>query len=147
MTSPDRLVVDASVAIKWVTDEPDSGDAARLLDRQLVAPDLLGIEFANALWKKVRRRELSADEADLAIKSLMRSPVEFVATRPHLDAALSLAVELDHPAYDGVYLAVAEAEGLLLVTADRRFAIRLRRSRFRDRVVILADTTDWDKPA
>ena len=142
MTGPARMVVDASVAIKWVTDEPGSDDAARLLERQLVAPDLLGIEFANALWKKVRRGELAAEVAELAVKALMRAPIEFVETRPHLDTALSLAVELDHSAYDGVYLAVAEAEAVPLVTADRRFAMRLRRTRFRDRIVALADVAN-----
>jgi predicted nucleic acid-binding protein len=139
MTLPDRVVVDASVAIKWVADEPDSAAAAQLLDRQLVAPDLLGIEFVNALWKKVRRGEIAVDEATLAVKSLMRAPIEFVETRLYLDAALAIAVELDHPAYDGAYLAIAEAEALPLVTADRRFALRLKRTRFRDRMLTLAD--------
>jgi predicted nucleic acid-binding protein len=142
MTVPDRVVVDASVAIKWVTDEPGSAEAARLLDRQLVAPDLLGIEFANALWRKVRLGEMAPDEARLAARALMRAPVEFVETRPLLDAALALAVEFDHPAYDGVYLAVAEAQSVPLVTADRRFAMRLRRTRFRDRIIALADVTE-----
>ena len=58
------FVVDASVAIKWFIDEPDSAEAAFLLRHPLSAPDLLAPERANVLWKKVTRAELSLDEAE-----------------------------------------------------------------------------------
>ena len=46
----DRLVVDASVAIKWVVEEEGSEAAAGLLDGPgLMAPDLLMPECANIL--------------------------------------------------------------------------------------------------
>jgi predicted nucleic acid-binding protein len=55
------FVVDASVVIKWFVPEVHSDAARRLLERshQYVAPDLLYAETANAIWKKVRRGELS----------------------------------------------------------------------------------------
>ena len=52
------LVVDASVAIKWFIDEPDSGEAVAVLQHSISAPDLLAPECANILWKKVGRGEL-----------------------------------------------------------------------------------------
>ena len=58
----DRLVVDASVAIKWVVEEEGSEAAAGLLDGStLAAPDFLIPECANILWKKVRRGELAPE--------------------------------------------------------------------------------------
>ena len=52
-------IVDASVAIKWVVDEPGTEHALLLRRDSLAAPDLLVPECANILWKKVRRKELS----------------------------------------------------------------------------------------
>ena len=76
MTSvPERLVVDATVAIKWVVGEADSERAASVRGRRLFAPDLLVAECANALWKKVVRRELAADELWVAVRSGRVRPV------------------------------------------------------------------------
>jgi predicted nucleic acid-binding protein len=49
------LVVDASLAIKWFIDEPDSAEALAVLRHPISAPDLLAPECANILWKKVGR--------------------------------------------------------------------------------------------
>ncbi len=141
MKLPERVLVDASVAIKWVVDEPGSAVAALLLERRLMAPDLLSSECANILWKKVMLRELTAEEADLAARALEGAEVELVATRPYLAAAAAIAIELDHPAYDGIYLAVAEAMALPLVTADARLVAKARagRGRFSERLVALSE--------
>jgi hypothetical protein len=58
------FVVDASVAIKWLVDEPGADIVTTLLDCALAAPDLLGPECASVLWKKVTRGELSGLEAE-----------------------------------------------------------------------------------
>ena len=51
-----RLVVDASVAVKWLLEEEYSADARRLLEQghELYAPRLLASEIGNSLWKNVR---------------------------------------------------------------------------------------------
>ena len=116
------FVIDASVVIKWVVDEPGSEHAVKLIDGPtLSAPDLLMSECANILWKKVRRGELSKDEASLAIELLVRADVELVPTRGIASRALALSLDLDHPAYDCMYLALAIERGDAFVTADRRF--------------------------
>ena len=53
------LIVDASVAVKWFVEEPDSDRARQLefADEDLIAPDLALAEVGNALWKKAVRRE------------------------------------------------------------------------------------------
>ena len=138
----ERLVIDASVAVKWVVSEPGSELAEPLLDRALVAPDLLFAECANILWKKVRRGELTTEEAAVAAQTLEQADITVVSTKAYLGAATSIAIELDHPAYDAVYLAMAEAQGLRYVTADNRLARKVRDgdSRFQQMLVILADT-------
>jgi predicted nucleic acid-binding protein len=112
------FVIDASVAIKWVIDEAGTTAALSLRGHRLLAPDLLNAECANILWKKVRRKELSEDEALLAARLLARSDVQFAPMRGLLEPATRLAIALGHPAYDCVYLALAEARGCDFVTAD-----------------------------
>jgi predicted nucleic acid-binding protein len=116
------LVIDASVAIKWVVDEPGTLDALSLRRHRLFAPDLLVAECANVLWKKVRRNELTASEALLAARLLQRADVELAPMRALLEPATGLAIALDHPAYDCAYLALAESLSCDLVTAGRRLA-------------------------
>ena len=134
----ERLVIDASVAVKWVVAEPDCDRTELLLDHRLVAPDLLFAECANVLWKKVRRGELTQAEADIAAQTLEAADLAVVPTRGYVAIATSMAVELDHPAYDAVYLAVAEAANLRIVTADDRLVRKLRQSRNRLWEVVVA---------
>jgi len=117
---PAAAVVDASVAVKWVVAEPDSGAAFLLAGATLHAPDLWVSECANVLWKKVLRGDLSAEEAEAAAMALQAAEVRLVATRPLLAEIVALAAGLRHPAYDCAYLVVARRLGCPLVTADRR---------------------------
>ena len=115
-------VVDASVAIKWVIQEAGTEAALRLLGHELIAPDLLVAECANILWRKQRLGEISAREAGLAARLLERAELDLVPMRRLLDRATALAIALDHPAYDAIYLALAETTGRAFVTADLRLA-------------------------
>jgi predicted nucleic acid-binding protein len=132
-------VVDASVALKWIVPEVLSDHADRLLDGNddLLAPDLVLTEAANALWKKTAARELSSAEADRALATLITSGLALHATVPLLPRALRFAHRLRHPVYDCVYLALAEREDARLVTADARLLARAGRRRGRAQVVDL----------
>ncbi len=133
-----KKVVDASVAAKWFIPEVHSDSAAHLLDSELVllAPDLIGAEFGNILWKKVRRREITKEEAVAILKAFASLPLDIHPSAALLAAAFEIAVSLDRTVYDSLYLALAEAENCVLVTADARFHDAVRRS-------ALADHIEW----
>jgi predicted nucleic acid-binding protein len=142
------FAIDASVAIKWVVDEPETEQALALLSHDLLAPDLLVAECANILWKKVRRTELTEAEASLAARLLTRADVELVPIRPQLEPATWLAILLNHPAYDCVYLALAEARGCLFVTADTSFARKAQAAGLGAKVIVLGSiASPIDPPA
>jgi predicted nucleic acid-binding protein len=122
----ERIVIDASVAIKWIVSEPGTDEALRLRRRLLFAPDLLIAECANILWKKVRRRELTEVEAILAARLLERAGVRLEPMRRLLQPAISISIALDHPADDCMYLATAEMLSCGLVTADERLYRKCR---------------------
>lgn len=120
------FVIDASVAIKWVVEEEGTAEALAVRRHaRLMAPDLLVAECANILWKKVRRNELSAGEARLAARLLQAAEIELRPARPLLEEATRLAIDLDHPAYDCLYLALAMSEDCRFVTADTRLLRKL----------------------
>jgi len=138
------LVIDASIAIKWVVEE-DGTELALALRQQarLIAPDLLVPECANILWKKVQRKELSKDEALLAARLLQSAEIELVSTRSLMETSTRLAIELDHPAYDCLYLALAIENDCRFVTADERMVNKIRQDKrraFRDHIAGLAES-------
>lgn len=118
------MIVDASVAIKWLTPEDDSDEADQLLARGgLSAPELIVCELSNAVWKKWRRGELTGVPPGLG-----SMPDFFDSLAPMgglMVRAAELALELDHPAYDCFYLAQAESTGDVLVTADSKLLNKL----------------------
>jgi predicted nucleic acid-binding protein len=121
----ETLVVDASVAVKWVVQEEGTEAALRLRSLNLVAPELILAECANILWKKAERAELTREEALLAARLIERSGIEFVSLFGLSERAVALAIELGHPTYDCAYLALAVARRRGLVTADRRLLARV----------------------
>ena len=123
----ERVVIDASVAVKWVLDEPGSPQARRLAAARLEAPDLLLVECASVLWKKVQLGDLRQAEAAERLGLLNCAPVTWASSPDLLEAALRLALDLRHPVYDCLYLALALQLAIPLVTADRRFALTVSR--------------------
>ncbi len=121
------LIIDASVALKWVIPEvlSDKADRLRAGDDELLAPDLLLVEVANALWKKTAGREISPAEADRAFDLVSESGIDLRPTAPLLTRAMHIARRLNHPVYDCVYLALADREHASFVTADRRLLRRI----------------------
>lgn len=116
------MIVDASVAVKWLIEEEGSSAAIDLIGRtELVAPALLHIEVANTIWKKARRGEFAHDQNLSTLPDQLRDLVRTEDELPVMTRALSLALSLDHPIYDCIYLALAEALETNLVTADTRF--------------------------
>jgi predicted nucleic acid-binding protein len=123
---PETLVVDCSVAAKWELQEPGRPDALRLLDEQesgeivLIAPDLLLIEFASLIAKRVRRAQMPAAQAYRAFRLMETSELRLLETRPLLGAAVDLAFNNQISLWDSVYLALALEHHCPLITADRR---------------------------
>ena len=116
------MIIDASVAFKLVVEEPGSEEAIAWAARsELVAPTLIHSEIGNALWKRVQRREIVGGGAVGERLADMARYIRTVDETPLMPRALQLAIELGHPIYDCVYLALAEAQEDELLTADARF--------------------------
>jgi len=117
-----RLVVDASVAVKWFVPEIHSEEALRLLKEEwvLLVPDLVWGEVGNILWKKKQRGEMTDENARFILQQLGRFNLAVHSSQELADTAWELASRLNRTFYDSLYLALAESQGCPLVTADRR---------------------------
>ena len=141
------MIIDASVAFKWLADEEESDAAFALLDRyELFAPILLMHEVANGLWRKVQRDQI--DRSVSFSDELNRLPqlVNLVDETAHVARALEIGREFGHPIYDCVYLAMAEARSDRLVTADLKFMAKVAGSSLRTRFVTLDSAVDDRQP-
>jgi len=116
------IVVDTSVAVKWVVAEPGHHDALALFDlaHPRVAPDLVLPEFAYVLRKKVIRGEITSGQMRAAIASIPSAFTQFVPSADLVDDAVAFAEKLDHSPYDCFFLACALGRGVL-VSADLVF--------------------------
>jgi predicted nucleic acid-binding protein len=126
------LVIDASIAVKWVIEEDGTPDALTIRQRaRMIAPELLVPECANILWKKIQRDELTSEQALFAARLLQIAEIELVPMRSLFEAAMRMAIELDHAAYDCLYLSLAIENKCQFVTADERFLRKLDRRKER----------------
>ena len=123
-----KLVIDASVAAKWLFDEPQSELADHLLSGGdlLLAPDLLYAEIGNVIWKRLDRGQLVPERTDAILEEMLAVPVKFFPVAALMPDAVRIAHRYRRSFYDACYLALAIQESCMLVTADLRLSNALR---------------------
>ena len=119
-------VIDSSIALQWVLPEAGAAEAVTFYDDlRSIAPDVILVEVANVLAKKVRAKNLSGDEARQALHFVHQGLVRLELSAPLIPRALELSIALSHPVYDCVFLACAEERQAKLVTRDAPFRKRV----------------------
>ena len=124
--APVRLVVDTNVALKAYLEEDlaeesqETLDAARDGTAVLLAPDLILLEFRHALDKRSRRGELSPAEAREIWEAFGGYPLSLFEVGPLVPRAAEIVDRTGCTVYDAVFVALAESEGTVVLTADGR---------------------------
>ena len=135
-----NLVIGASVLVKAFIPESGSEEAGSLLARaeaaevDLIAPELIYPETANILWKKVRRNELTPEEAREIAEAVLAVPIRAESAPSTLLLALDIALACGVTAYDAQYVALAETFDCQLVTADHKLISSLEGTGFAGRM-------------
>lgn len=116
------IVVDASVLAPALADDGPDGDRARdrLRGELITAPELIDLEVASVLRRSAAAGRVTDDRAHQALDDLIDLPLRREGHR----ALLHRCWELRHTvtSYDAAYVALAEALGVVLVTADGRLS-------------------------
>lgn len=126
-----KYVVDANVAIKWILPEIYSDVALRLRNPnyQLLVPDFFFPEIGNILWKRVRKGEMTLQEATRDLTVIQGLPLTVDYSFSLMTDALEIATRVDQAVYDCVYLSLAVKHNCKMVTADQRFYNALKHDR------------------
>lgn len=135
------IVVDASVALKWFVVEDGTAEALTLLSgsQELIAPDMVIGEMCNAAWRMWRLGRMTREQVAIVAEQSGRVFGERVGLDGLAGRASTIALALDHPAYDCFYVALAEQRETAVVTADKRLIARVRGTPWERRVRALAD--------
>lgn len=124
MRDGDTIVVDASVIVAVLFDEPRADQAEEWISsKPLLAPALISMEVANAMVRQARRNAVRGGHApDASYAALMRIFQSMDIQLVDLDAiqVVATALTAELTAYDAAYLHLARLLEVELVTFDER---------------------------
>jgi predicted nucleic acid-binding protein len=135
------LVIDANIAVGWSLESPNSPNCIRILreTEAVTAPDLIIAEVANAFYQQLKNGAANKDRIVDGLELLPRWFAELVPSATLRGRAFDLALELQHPAYDCFYLALALLRDVRFVTSDAHFQRKAAAAGYGERVVLLED--------
>ncbi|PJB22292.1 MAG: PIN domain nuclease [Euryarchaeota archaeon CG_4_9_14_3_um_filter_38_12] len=118
------LVLDASVIVKWYSEEGDTEKALQIRDLflknkfNIMVPDLMFYEVANVVRYA---RGIVDKEKEAILNNIVLLNLDVVSVSRHnLIKSLSLALKYDITVYDAVYLVIASQKKAVYVTADEK---------------------------
>ena len=151
MSDPDSslyLIVDTNVAVKWYLPEELNQEALQVLDAGergdvwLLSPDSIEPEFWNVLWQEYRKSKLALDEVWeywIAFEESNLLLAELVTLMPE---ATEIAAHTGCIIYDALFVALAQLEDTVVVTADDNLLKALKGSKYGHRAVHLRKVSD-----
>ena len=128
-----KIVLDASVGVKWFLEEKYQKQALSLRDRifhkeiEAIVPDIFYLELANVFQKEVRKKVIKFKEAQDNLEIVMEISLKRHIQEDLFDIALDNALIFQISAYDALYLSLAEIYMAPLITADEELYKRCRR--------------------
>ena len=127
-----EIVLDASVMVKWFSEEDDTDKALKIRNNHIegsttvVSPDLTLYEVANALRYNPG---FNVNDVGRAVADLMDLQIDLITpNRELLENSAKISYEYGLSIYDAYYLSLAKMMGLILLTADSQFYRKARGS-------------------
>ncbi|MBI2201900.1 MAG: type II toxin-antitoxin system VapC family toxin [Armatimonadetes bacterium] len=116
-----EIVIDTAALLAVLLEEPERPALlAATTGAVLLAPASLPWEVGNALVAAVRRRRLTAAEAETAWASYQQIAIRLVEV--DIGQAIAVATDRGVYAYDGYMLELARSRGLPLLTLDAKLS-------------------------
>ncbi|AJC70785.1 nucleotide-binding protein [Thermococcus guaymasensis DSM 11113] len=114
------IVIDASALVKVVLQEPGWEEVPT--EPHVATLDYALVEGMNAIWKAVRRGELTTEQGRVKVTVLktLGSSITLFDARSFFERGLEIAFKENITIYDALYIALAEALKAKLLTADEK---------------------------
>jgi len=87
-------------------------------EARLLAPDSMEPEFFNVLWQQHRRKNLSLDEVGEYWSAFQGTPLYLTDVHSLVGRAARITTRTGAIIYDALFVALAETEDGVMVTAD-----------------------------
>lgn len=132
-----RFVLDNSVAMRWILESPKQADQLyaesvlhKLVEAEVVVPNLWHLEACNVLLAAEKRKELTGSEVERFISQLENLPIfaDSMTALKSFNRTLNLARAHKLSSYDAAYLELAIREGLPLATLDKELIKAAKKS-------------------
>lgn len=117
------MVVDTMVfAYALLASHPRREEALRVLEacEEVIVPDSIRAELANTVWQYVQRKDVPVDVGVDLLRDAESLFSRVESSRVLWEQALRLAVASRHPAYDTLFVALAELSSTKVVTYDEK---------------------------
>lgn len=121
-----KVVVDASVCLKWVFEEEDSEKARNLLtlsekrDILLVSPEIWEYEIVNGFASAMLKDKLSYLQSKKLLGMVLEASPQIISTHDLLLKSLENCHKYRISAYDSAYITLALENRIILVSADEK---------------------------
>jgi predicted nucleic acid-binding protein len=124
-------VLDSSVAVKWAIPEIGAEKALALRNdvrnkiHEIIAPDVFASEVAHALTKAERMKAILIGDAKKHLLAILTAGPDLYSYLPLLTRAVDISSATRIAVTDCIFVALAEREDCVLVTADDKLAKNL----------------------
>jgi predicted nucleic acid-binding protein len=121
------IIPDASIIVPLLINEDNSQTCQGIIQQTAdrIHLDFTLIEVTNSLRSSVARGRISLERSKAAFKELIAICDNPIQASDYLEAALVLALEINHSVYDCLYAIAARKNDATLVTCDTKFAAKL----------------------
>jgi predicted nucleic acid-binding protein len=129
-------IIDASAAIALIVESGRSKTVREIFSSTavLAAPDILIAETTNAIWNHRRNYTFSAQTVGAFLEGLCAN-VAIVPSSTLASEAYAIAIDLNHPAYDAFYLALAKRDAAQIVTFNERLVRKVAGTKYESLVL------------
>ncbi len=112
-----KIIADTNTFIAVALNEPEKRQIINHTNgHEIISPDVLPFEIANALTAMLKKRRLTKEEIIIAWELIQRIPVDLRQT--NIKSALGIAIEHNIYAYDAFFLECAVNLRSPLLTLD-----------------------------
>jgi len=124
-----KLVLDSSILVKLVTNEPNSKQARTTITAlikkgyALYTVDIALAESLNAIWKHTKiQKDLKPEETKPITQDLIKiyDKLNIITTRELTEEATNIALAQNITIYDALYIAGTQKLNAILYTADQK---------------------------